>query len=198
MKDAREGPYAKYPQHPRWVITAGLCINWVIRWGWLPLTTVVMLGWFLEWADWRTLLATWIAGMLLIGSSAGVLGVVVALTSRNQALKKERESGEVVDYSSDPSFAKQFPQYAQYSRGEVAFILIVKLLTHVGWIALAGILLIGWLLEWAHWRVLLTIGAAGLLLIGLLAGVLHGAVLGRPGPTQAPPPQPDDSDSSEQ
>jgi hypothetical protein len=197
VTDAREDPYVKYPQYPRWVITFGLGVNWVIRWGWLPLTTGLLIAWLLDWTDWRTALAGWIAGMLLIGSLAGVVGGVLAVTSRNLALKKERESGKVVDYSGDPSWAKMFPQYAQYSRAEVRFILIVKALTHFGWIVLAGILLIAWLLEWARGRVLLTIGAAGLLVIGILAGVLHGAVLGRPGPIEAPPPQPDDKDSSE-
>ena len=96
MADAREDPYVKYPQYPRWVITFGLFVKWLVRWGWLPLTAVLMLAWLLDWAHWRTLLAAWIAGMLLIGMSGGVLGGVLALSSRHQAIKNQREAGESV------------------------------------------------------------------------------------------------------
>lgn len=81
----------------------------------------------------------------------------------------------------DPNFAKQFPQYAQYSRSVVIFALFVKMLVRYGWIPLFGMLLIAWLLGWGHWKPLLAIGVAGLLIIGIFPAILGvaGAVSSR-------------------
>jgi hypothetical protein len=96
----------------------------------------------------------------------------------------------------DPNFAKQFPESAQHPRSVVAFALVVKILIRYGWIPLLGMLLIAWLLDWGHWKTLLAVGVAGLLLIAISPAVLGvvGAVVGRrramaANPTGNPPAQ---------
>lgn len=103
--------------------------------------------------------------------------------------------------SDDPNFAKQFPQYAQHPRGVIAFAFVVKILLRYGWILLAGILMIAWLLGLADWRTLLAIGIAGLLVIGISPGVLGvvGALAGRRQAMkkQAPPDNENENSQSE-
>jgi hypothetical protein len=99
--------------------------------------------------------------------------------------------------SDDSNFAKQFPQYAHHPPGVIAFALFVKVLVRYGWILLAGVLMIAWLLDWAGWRTLLAIGIAGLLVIGISPGVLGvvGAVAGRRQAMKKQQQPPDDENS---
>jgi hypothetical protein len=77
--------FPEYAQHPRGVVLFALVVKILVRYGWILLVGVLMIAWLLGWAEWRTLLAIGIAGLLVIGISPGVLGVVGAVAGRRHA-----------------------------------------------------------------------------------------------------------------
>jgi hypothetical protein len=94
--------FPEYAQHPRGVILFAFIVKILVRYGWILLTGILMIAWLLEWADWRTLLAVGIAGLLVIGISPGVLGVVGAVAGRRQAMKKKQPPPDDENSQSEP------------------------------------------------------------------------------------------------
>ena len=84
-------------KYSRGVQAFGLFVRGLTRYGWIPLTGMLLIAWLLEWAPWRKILALGIAGALVILLSPVVYGVTLALDSRR---RNKESTGS--DASSEP------------------------------------------------------------------------------------------------